>query len=338
MHCHLLIPALLKPAASTNGLYENLSAPALRTLLARATPARELEADMESWLCHAFGAEKQQDWPVAALALAADGINPGAAYWLRADPVNLQVDRGQLLLMDSRAFPIAQDEADQFIRVLNSQFADRGYVFQAPHPQRWYLRLDKAPNLQTSPLDRVVGKNVDDFLAMGADGLHWQGVCNEAQMLLHEHPLNEVREASGELPINGIWLWGGGHLPMLSRKPFTQVWADGHLPRSLALASAIPWASLPRDAEKWLEQMPVQDEPLIVLDQLLSAALYHDSERWRSGVKELEISWFAPLLAALKSGRVAAIIIVADGSSFSIMRKDSWKWWRRSRPFAEYTH
>ncbi|MGH8743820.1 MAG: hypothetical protein ACREUY_06025, partial [Burkholderiales bacterium] len=176
------------------------------------------------------------------------------------------------------------------------------------------------------------------FLASGEHGLHWQGICNEVQMLLHEQTLNQAREAKGDLPINGVWLWGGGRLAIPSRKPFARVWADGHVPRSLALASATSWTALPPSAEKWLEQMPVEDEHLIVLDQLQGAALYHDFERWRSKVKELETMWFAPLLAALKSGRVAAIHIVADGSSFSLTRKDSLKWWRRSRPFAEWAH
>jgi hypothetical protein len=334
MRCHLLIPALFKPAVPIHGLH----VPALRTLLARASISRVTEQDMESWLCHIFGVEKQQDWPIAALSLMADGVNPGNAYWLRADPVNLQADRGQLLLMDSRAFRIAKEEADQFVHALNTHFADRGCVFYAPYPQRWYLRLDNAPKLQTSPLNQVLGKNVDDFLASGADSLYWQGICNEVQMLLHEHPFNEARETRGDLPVNSIWLWGGGSMPAHWQKPFSGIWANEHLTRSLALASVTPCHSLPGNVEKWLEQIPAQDAHLMVFDSLQSAALYRDAVRWQAGVIELETSWFAPLLAALKRGQIAQINIDADGVSFRIMPKDLWKWWRRHKPLAEYAN
>ncbi|MGH8751840.1 MAG: hypothetical protein ACREUV_09065 [Burkholderiales bacterium] len=325
MHCHLLIPALLEPAASVPGL----QLPALRTLLARAATGAS-EKNMESWLCQAFGVQKQQDWPIAALMLAAEGINPGAAYWLRADPVNLQVDRGQLLLMDSRAFAITQDEANQFIHALNTQFADRGCVFHAPHPRRWFLRLEHVPRLQTTPLNQVLGKNVDDFLAAGEEGLYWQGITNEIQMLLHEHALNTAREARGELLINSIWLWGGGCLPQLSQKPYARIWADDALTQSLALAGGTPCHALPAGAGDWLKQADLTGEHLMVFDHLQTAALYHDLVRWKIELTKLETAWFAPLLAALKRGKLAAVTIEADGKSFAVTRKDLWKWWRRS--------
>jgi hypothetical protein len=36
---------------------------------------------------------------------------------------------------------------------------------------------------------------------------------NEMQMLLYTHPLNDVREARRELPVNSFWLSGTGALP-----------------------------------------------------------------------------------------------------------------------------
>ncbi|HWN30224.1 MAG TPA: hypothetical protein VNN78_02520, partial [Burkholderiales bacterium] len=198
MNCHLLIPGLFW--RSGDDAYREPDLPALRTLLARASASHGPAQELEEWLCRRFAVEKQQDWPLAALALVADGGSPGNNYWLRADPVHLRLDSGQLILADSRAFVITQDEANRLTQALNSHFSDAGLVFQARHPERWYLRLDKTPQLQTRALAEAAGNNIDEFLPAGTDGIYWQGVCNEIQMVLHHHAVNEAREASGNPP------------------------------------------------------------------------------------------------------------------------------------------
>ena len=39
----------------------------------------------------------------------------------------------------------------------------------------------------------------------------------EAQMILHEHEINVAREERGDLPINSLWLCGGGTVPAVHR-------------------------------------------------------------------------------------------------------------------------
>ena len=53
----------------------------------------------------------------------------------------------------------------------------------------------------------------------GADGGTWKRWQNEIGMLLHEHPVNVEREANGNVPVNGVWFWGGGRLADVSRVP-----------------------------------------------------------------------------------------------------------------------
>ncbi|HMK14096.1 MAG TPA: hypothetical protein VK460_03695, partial [Burkholderiales bacterium] len=278
MNCHLLIPGLFW--RSNDEAYLEPDLPALRTLLARATTAQDSVPVMEEWLCRTFAVDRQQDWPVAALTLIADGGSPGNDYWLRADPVHLRVDSGQLLLADSRAIGITRDEANQLTQAINSHFNNAGLVFQACRPERWYLRLEKPPQLRTRALAEVAGKNIDEFLPVGADSVYWHGVCNEIQMVLHNHPVNEAREAAGNPPVNSVWLWGGGRRPMITRKPFVHVWTNECLSKGLALASGANISSLQQNAQAWLAQSRAPGVHLVVLDSLRDAAQYRDMERW----------------------------------------------------------
>lgn len=335
MNCHLLIPDLFWH--SGDEAYREPDSPALHTLLARAATVQGSAQDLEEWLCRAFSVDKQQDWPIAALTLLADGGSPRNDYWLRADPVYLRVDLSELILADSRAFGITQDEANQLTQALNSHFNNSDLVFRAVQPERWYLRLEESPKLQTRGLNEVAGKNIDEFLPIGADSVYWHGVCNEIQMVLHNHPVNEAREAAGYPPLNSVWLWGGGRLPTIAVKPFAQVWTNECLAKGLALASGAAISSLPQNAPAWLSQFDVPGVHLVVLDSLRFAAQYGDRERWMENMEKLEERWFAPLLSALQRGELEELTISSGSRSFAIARRDLWKLWRRRKALADYS-
>ena len=103
-----------------------LELPALARLLSRARAERLPAITPEAWLCQAFEVERQQDWPVAPLTLAIDGGEPGGAYWLRADPVHLKVERNRLLLVDNALFDLTPTKRRRSPAALNRHFAATG--------------------------------------------------------------------------------------------------------------------------------------------------------------------------------------------------------------------
>src|SRR5207237_10316211 len=50
------------------------------------------------------------------------------------------------------------------------------------------------------------------LLPGGADCRAWQRWQVETQMLLHEHAVNQRREADGLSPVSSVWFWGNGRL------------------------------------------------------------------------------------------------------------------------------
>lgn len=317
MHCRLLAPDLLSleppPARLPSGL----------AMLLKFGRTETMAVGANAWLCRKFGVERQQDIPLAPYALLGDGGAPGSDYWLRADPVTVQLMRNMLVL-HAGTTPSAE-EAEQFIAALNLHFAPEGLRFSAPHPQRWYLRLPEAPALLTHPLAEVHGRDIRHFLPEGGDSAHWRKLLNEAQMLLHAHPLNAAREAAGTFPVNSVWLWGGGTLSQDLSAPCDGVYADDPLARGLAIAAGISHAPLPAKLPKISEL--TGDAPLFVMENL------GDTMARDAALERIDRDWLMPAITAVRRGVIQRLTLIATGETatvtMTLTRPDLWKFWRR---------
>jgi hypothetical protein len=344
MQCTLLIPHLFWPGETAASVTQGLELPQLTKLLACARCDVSSAITTEGWMCEAFDVARQQDWPIAPLTLAVDGGNANEGYWLRADPVHLNVTRDRLLLVDNTLFELQAEEAQSLVATLNAYFDDAGLLFHAPHPKRWYAKLTRAPAVTTRGISEVAGQDVRHHLPSGAEALAWHRRFNEIQMLLHEHPTNESRDARGEPPVNSVWFWGGGTRPVVSaRQHFQRVWSDNVSAIALARAAGTHADPLPADAETWLKSAaaaPPSASHLITLDGLATAIAYRDSEAWRTAITTLESNWLAPLVRALRANRLTGITLVALGETracrFVLRRADLLKLWRRRRSLASY--
>ncbi len=342
MNLHLLVPALFWPDASLPEIYHDLPLPALENFLAKCARTDDEPERLEPWLCRFFGVAKQLDWPVAPITLLGDGkahINPADDYWIRADPVHLHIERDQIVLADSRVFPISPDEADQLTSLLNRHFSANEMAFLPLRPDRWYLRVIKTPPGQTHLLSDVVNRGINERLPFGANNTIWRGFFNEIQMLLHEHPLNQSREARGEPAINGAWFWGGGIMPESVGSPYAHVWSNDVLALSLAVASSTNHAPLPLNATI-LGTSATSGKHLVVLDALQGTAQYRDAYGWRESLKALDRDWFGPLWGMFRQGQVDQVTLTTlddkGTTNFVVRRSDLGKFWRRPKPILSH--
>lgn len=339
MNLTLLIPNLLWPDISQPEIYNDLSLPSLEVLLSKSTAAISPPQEIETWLCKEFNVAKQQnDWPIAPLMLHADApdlAKTSKDFWMRADPVHLRIEQNHIMLADSQAFQISIEEAEQIVQDLNHNLGNHDFSFFPLHPDRWYIRTPKAPEMFTHTLSHVTCKNINNFLPTGAESIVWHQLFNEIQMLLHEHPINQARESRGELPINSVWFWGGGNMPQLTQSPYTRVWSEDDLPRALALASNTNHAKLTADAQEWL-QTQISGNHLVILDALYGKAKYRNAYGWRETLGDMEQNWFLPLYTALKNRKINQLTIAAlnetSSQRFEITRSDLWKLWRITKP------
>src|SRR6266851_8964891 len=330
MHCELYIPDFFPP----EGLPRADALAAAETLIARGRRRRVALISPEAWLFERFGVTRQRDWPVAPYTLLADGGAPERHFWMRADPVHLQVGRDSLGLADSATFEVSRAESEALVDTLNRHFG-RAMLFYSTRPARWYVRLEKAPDMQTTPAAAARGAAIDEKLPSGPDAMRFHALMNEAQMLLHEHPVNAERETRGEPALNSVWFWGGGVIAAAKDRPFSTVVGDDPLARGLALAAGIPVRALPKDAGSMLADLGEEGVALVVMDPPRSAAGCASERR-----AALERDWFGPLLAALQSGRIGMLTLSLPGADSLLevetVRPDLRHFWRLKKPLANY--
>lgn len=335
MNCHLLVPDLFWPAAAGSAPYRDLALPALETLLARGRRVRTAGSSLERWLAAAFALPAEV--PLAPYALRGDGGEPGDHAWIHADPIHLKVHGGRLILADASRLAITTEEARDFVAALNAHFAADGIAFEAPHPQRWYARMAEEPRLIGTPTAEVAARSIETFLPSGADAARWRQVSNEAQMVLHDHPRNETREARGALPVNSVWFWGAGRVRPLA-SPYAAVWASHPLAAGLAATASAVARALPASAAEYLKEPG--GKTALVVAAVLPATAYGDVAGWGEAVTALEQAWLAPLLAAVDGGVLQALTLHGLGSDYgytvALAPNDRFRFWRRKRPLQAY--
>jgi hypothetical protein len=330
MHGELVIPGLFAAPAAAR-------LPAAELILARARCTSGPSQALESWLNDAFGLE---DAPVAAgaLTLIAAGGEPGADVWTRADPVHLRLMRDRLVLVPPAALRIARDEAEALAGALNAHFAER-LEFQVVDERRWVARLPAAIEVAAQAPLPLSGCDVGGALAPNTASPAHQ-LLNEAQMVLHAHPVNEAREARGEPPVNSVWLWGAGTLPRVAPPPWQSVSATDPIALGLARAGGIRARAAAANAEAWLDRLPEDGRHLAVLDGLrVPLALSEDGE-YQESLAHMERDWFAPLLARLRDGRIGMLTIhvpdAAECGAYETIRGDLRRFWRRPKALEKY--
>ena len=327
-HLHLLIPDLFPPQdIAAEVCAGGLRLPALQKLLSRGQASAESAASLEDWLCRAFGAEG-----VAPVRAAADGLDVSEGYWLCADPVNLQLQHSQVLVRPDVA--PTWEEAMALCANLNEHFAGQGMRFFAPHPQRWYVRLEAEPQITTSPLRLVAWRDAKFHQPQGTDALHCQRVVTEMQMLLYADPMNQARAARGELVIGSLWLWGGGRATPL-QLAFDAVGGDSELAGAFAKTAGVPQAGT---LKAMLDGKCGRG--LWVCSALGEALQRGDLYAWRSAVQRFEHEYARPLLMALQAGRLRSLtleVLQAEGGRrFALTSGDAWRLWRAARSLARY--
>lgn len=341
MQLVLLIPELFWPAPDDTEVFADLDCPALSTVLARASCSRQTSLSFEDQLARCFGLSRAA--PLGALRRLGEESLPEISdhgRWLAADPIHLRYHQERVILADASQFAISTEEAQQLIDGLNGFFGELGQ-FHLASPTRWYLDLAAGTPLDDfAPphLSAVAGRVVDQLLPEILATRPLRNLYNEIQSFLHTHPVNRQRQTRGEVPINGLWLWGGAPQESAPSADFTVVWSDLPLARGLARAAQVTSQTLPPDWPTLVSQSSAEGNHLIILDDLSTPTQYEDQYAYREGLRALEQRWIAPIVDAMTEGRVDSLIVqspcVFGVVTWHYRRHDRWRVWRRRQSLA----
>jgi hypothetical protein len=218
--------------------------------------------------------------------------------WLSADPAWVQPEMNGVRLLACGHMQLTQVEADAFAEALRPALDDAGMQLFLSTPDRWHLRLPPGTTLPDfAAPEQALGEDLSQHLPPGIEGRPWRILLNDIQVLLHQHPLNRARQNNGLAPVNCLWLWGGGTLPLPLRSPLNGVISDDLLLAALAAQAGIE--TLPRTpatiagaTRDWL--IDLQDLPLSDIESrewpMLQSLLrqqavrlhFASGERWQS--------------------------------------------------------
>ncbi|MDD3610301.1 MAG: hypothetical protein PHI49_11180 [Halothiobacillaceae bacterium] len=280
------------------------------------------EAGLLSW----FGLPAST--PLAPFTFLADfGERPEGAV-LRADPVWLKAELDHALLFGPYLLDLSMEQARALVERINTHLAEEGWQVEIGAPDRWYVRdlraLGDVP--RTASLSHAVRRNVYPLLPEGEEGRAWRRRLTELQMLLHDAPETQAREARGLPPVNSLWFWGGGALPPTLECPFDEIHAQDALSLGLARACAVEAREALRPGDYQGAQV------LVARDEAADPARHGDVDAWQAAVDNIEREWLQPLLAQLRKGQLRELILDAgEAGAWRLRSWHRWRFWRSGR-------
>ena len=249
--------------------------------------------------------------PVAALTRSLDAADTGSALWLRADPAWVVADAVTLRLLACGDMQLSTDDCMALARPLKRLFGDAGFLLEPVTPARWYLRCPPGAKLPAfSSPQAALGDDIARHLPEGDAGRRWRHLLNEAQVILHNHPLNAERVRRGLAPVNSLWIWGAGMLPDWVRTTYGFVVSSDEIVHALARLAKIPVGASLADA---LPTSAAGERILIDVDKAAP-----------------EGEWQEPIQRALNDRVITELHLrFASGECYRYRRGHRWRFWRK---------
>lgn len=326
-HITLVLPFALPFPEFAPDLIRALDAPALSSLLSRTARAtRAPTTDIthvlphEAWLARELGLSAEGNPAFAAAAMRGFGLEHEGGTWYLVTPAHIQIARSHLMMSDTRQVSLSDADGRALFDAARALCEDIGHSLRYGDAHTWFLRADDWTGFNTASPDTVANMDLTDFMPKGPQALAYRRLQNEVQMAWHAHPANAAREERRLRVVNAFWVWGAG--AALPTKAMTSYAVPGWMG---ALGQRI-------DSLADVHALIGQGGTLVV-GNLGEAALAADWGTWLEQMHLLEQTLFAPLLAAVKDGRVGSLRLVlssrealADYTTSTMAQR---KFWRR---------
>lgn len=259
--------------------------------------------------------------PARVAARMLDHVKAGG-LWL-AQPVHRVAGLSRVNLHPAGLLRLSAQEAEDWSRDFNRDFEGSGLRLHALAPG---LLLEGLPVDTPGGVDPalLLGAPIPVAPAPGSAGRPLRKASAEIEMWLHEHPRNRERERRGELPLNGLWIWGGqgSELP-------TSAVAAGALPRAFGADPFLHglWRALGAAAHEAAGFADLQqDTAATIVVQSAASTSPRDLPLHR-----LESHWFAPMVEALGRRELRPLRLWVGGQGWEITpSRISGRGWPRS--------
>jgi len=322
----LVIPGLCGPLPEIN----SLNSEAVRSLiswLAKASRQTENEKDFYQVLARLFAINAIDSFPAAALSALASGQYTEQGHWFCVDPVHLQADMDHAILRGAQGLDLTEQESAALIDELNQHFQQEGIRFHMTDRHSWFINVPDHANVTTTPVNDVIGRNIYSFMPQGDDALFWKKILNEVQMLLHQSRVNARRAANNQLPVNGVWLWGGGVLPSSGTLSHANIYAQHAIVSGLAALNktgCYPATEL----GNFIENASGDSRAIAVIDDLHDVSSHGDVNAWQAVLNDLYVNQLGTVLNAAMKKNIRINLYPCNGVCYQLRARDKFKIFR----------
>jgi hypothetical protein len=315
--------------------------PGLERIVRLAT-ASSLEAGWRSRLARWAGAEALATMApatVAAYARAPAEAEPRSSVWL-ASAVHLVAGLTTLYLDRRSLLRLQPGEAGVLASQFNRDFHDSGFHLE-PLETGDFLLFGPGTGVggQPDPATLMGGNVADTHQASGAEYRALRRLGAESEMWLHSHAINDERRRRGELPVTGLWFWGGGLVPVSGSGARSVPATDVQVPVAFAFDAFVQglWSYLGSAAQPVPAELhdvlgyPVGERAAVVIEL---GPMLHSNPSWSflDAVAQADRNYLSPAIEALSSGRLQRLNLLANGREFALRGRDRLRFWRRTRP------
>jgi hypothetical protein len=308
---------------------------ALETLLGRARRV-PLPQGWRDYLRTRFAAAAQRQLTPAAVVANGLDVRPaaiGTQYWL-ATPVHCFAGLDSVQLHPAGLLELSPAAQATLAAEFSLVFADTSWRLHATGKRELLL---SGATLTASAADPAasIGADLRDGLPQGPEAATLRRLGVEIEMWLYEHRFNRERQARGELPVSGLWLWGATSpaasdtaalRPALPPPPAERLFgADAYVEALWRLRGSLI-APLPDGFERVAGSA---DGASVVLYPTLGA------ESPLRAFEQLEQRWLAPALQALRARQLSTLTLLAGAFGYRLTRWQLARFWRAASPWWE---
>jgi hypothetical protein len=277
--------------------------PLLDWLLARADPGSRVSDWREDAFCSL--ASPGHSMPrLAAVALYALQGALESGWVCVATPVHYLAEMSNVRLARNGILTLTRTQAEMLSLDFNRVWHDAGIRMQVGRFGELLCIFDRALQVCTRDPEEVIDRHIEEYLPRGDDAPLLRRLMSEVEMWLFEHAVNGTRSLQDALPVNGLWLWGGG---AVASPPAVQGCAEGE------------------DVLFNYFRGDVSNGGVIVAPQPGSGA-------WQ----QAESRWLEPAVQRLRAGRIAKLVLSAGDRCFNVTARGLWRFWRRPTPWWEH--
>jgi 2,3-bisphosphoglycerate-independent phosphoglycerate mutase len=116
-----------------------------------------------------------------------------------------------MVMKDYTAGHLSCEESKNYLNALQSQISDCAVTFYPGlGPHNLMVMHGKPFTKPLTPPNELIGEGIRKFMPVDDEFKDLIYIINQAQIILHNHPINKKRKLENLDSANSIWLWGNG--------------------------------------------------------------------------------------------------------------------------------